>query len=79
MNVVTDSVNPISVTRQDWQHVAKAADTNFIEIEIVCSCLDEHQKRVESILLQISINSTTVKSVNYRMGTGDPRSTITLH
>lgn len=50
MTVIADSVNPISITRQDWQRVAKATNKQFIEIELVCSDSDEHKKRVESRL-----------------------------
>lgn len=53
MNVVADSVNPIQVTRQDWQQVAKTANKRFIEIELFCSNADEHQKRVESRVADI--------------------------
>ncbi|NBX02999.1 MAG: adenylyl-sulfate kinase [Alphaproteobacteria bacterium] len=45
--VIADSVNSIKVTRDDWQEVAKSADTSFIEIEVLCSDKKEHQKRIE--------------------------------
>ncbi len=48
MTVVADSVSPIKITRDTWQEVAKKAPTPFIEIELVCSNLVEHQKRVET-------------------------------
>lgn len=57
MSVVADSVNPISITRQDWQRVAKAANKQFIEIELVCSDSDEHKKRVESRLAETKDHS----------------------
>lgn len=46
MSVVADSVNPIALTRRDWQAVAKSSNVNFLEIEISCSDLKEHKKRV---------------------------------
>lgn len=48
LNVVADSVNSITVTRRDWQEVAKSSRVQFLEIEITCSDLKEHQKKVES-------------------------------
>src|SRR5690348_14073521 len=35
LNVVADSVNPIAITRQDWQQVAKQSKSDFIEIELI--------------------------------------------
>jgi predicted kinase len=48
LSVVADSVNPIAITRNDWQQVAKDANTPFIEIELICSNLKEHQHRIET-------------------------------
>jgi predicted kinase len=44
--VVADSVNPLKITRDAWRAVA--ADAKLIEIEVVCSDLAEHRRRVES-------------------------------
>ncbi|HRD70556.1 MAG TPA: AAA family ATPase [Legionella sp.] len=46
--VVADSVNPIAITREDWQKVALDANKPFIEIELVCSNTKEHQRRIET-------------------------------
>lgn len=53
LSVVADSVNPIAVTRHDWQQVAKVANTPFIEIELYCSSTKEHQHRIETRLADI--------------------------
>lgn len=45
--VVADSVNPISVTREAWVSVAIRAGARAIEIEVECSNVDEHRRRVE--------------------------------
>lgn len=45
--VAADSVNPISMTRKAWQAVAKEADAQIIEFEIICSDSDAHRSRVE--------------------------------
>jgi predicted kinase len=46
--VVADSVNPIELTRDAWRDVATRAETDFVEIEIVCSDKTEHRRRVET-------------------------------
>lgn len=47
VSVVADSCNPIELTRREWEQVALAADTRYINIEIVCSSTAEHRHRVE--------------------------------
>ena len=46
-SVVADSVNPLNVTRQAWRDVAAQAQMPFVEIEIICTDLQEHRARVE--------------------------------
>ena len=46
--VVADSVNPLQITRDAWRAVAVRARTKFVEVEILCSDLAEHRRRVES-------------------------------
>lgn len=48
LDVVADTVNPIQITRQAWRSVAESLDTRFAEIEVVCSDVREHRRRVES-------------------------------
>jgi predicted kinase len=45
--VVADSVNPLAVTRDAWRDVAKRVDVPVLEVEIVCSDVSEHRRRVE--------------------------------
>ena len=45
--VIADSVNPIELTRDAWIAVAKRAQVAAIEIEVVCSDIVEHRRRVE--------------------------------
>jgi len=47
-NVVADSCNPVSLTRKEWENVAKENNCAFINIEILCSNKEEHRKRVET-------------------------------
>lgn len=46
--VVADSVNPWSLTRNDLREVARRAAVPSLDVEVVCSDLEEHRRRVES-------------------------------
>lgn len=48
LDVLGDSVNPLAVTRENWRQIAKDAGTVFVEIELICSNKQEHQRRVET-------------------------------
>jgi predicted kinase len=52
-NVVADSCNPIQLTRNEWGQVAIEAGANFVNIEIICSDLDEHRRRIETRISDI--------------------------
>lgn len=52
--VVADSVNPLPVTRQAWRDVAVRSGVAAIEIEVVCSDLAEHRRRVETRVIDIA-------------------------
>lgn len=47
MTVVADCVNPVAESRNCWRETAARGSARLLEIEIVCSDLDEHRKRVE--------------------------------
>jgi predicted kinase len=47
VDVVSDSCNPIELTRRAWQQVALDAGARFINIEVICSDPGEHRQRVE--------------------------------
>jgi predicted kinase len=46
--VIGDSVNPWPLTRAAWQSVAERAGVPSLDVEIVCSDLREHQRRIET-------------------------------
>ncbi len=48
LNVVADSCNPWDVTRREWREVAARNGARAIDIKVVCSCRDEHRRRVET-------------------------------
>ena len=47
-DVIVDSCNPIRLTRDEYEDVARSAGADFRNIEVVCSDEDEHRRRVES-------------------------------
>jgi len=46
--VVVDCVNPVAESRQAWSDTALSADTPLVNIQVICSDSQEHQRRVES-------------------------------
>ncbi len=46
--VVVDCVNPILVTREAWREIARRACAQIFEVEVRCSDVEEHRRRVES-------------------------------
>ena len=51
--VIADSVNPLRVTRDAWVEVASRAQVGAVEIEVKCSDVDEHRRRVEMRITDI--------------------------
>ena len=50
LTVLGDSVNPIAETRDAWRAVAADAGAACLEVEVVCSDVAEHRRRVEGRL-----------------------------
>ena len=46
--VIADSVNPLGITREAWRGVAARARVPAVEIEVTCSDLGEHRRRIET-------------------------------
>jgi predicted kinase len=46
--VVADCVNPVAATREGWRGVATRAGAQLVEVEVVCSDVAEHRRRVTS-------------------------------
>jgi predicted kinase len=53
LSVVSDSVNPIDLTRDAWRRVAADTSAKLVEIEIVCSDAEEHRRRIETRILDV--------------------------
>lgn len=47
IDVIVDTVNPLEITRQLWRETATGGGSSLLNIEIICSDLDIHRKRVE--------------------------------
>lgn len=52
-SVVADSCNPIELTRREWEKTATAADADYLNIEVACSNLDEHRRRLEGRVSEV--------------------------
>lgn len=46
--VIGDSVNPIKLTRDAWREAGLRAGARVVEIETVCSDVQEHRRRIET-------------------------------
>lgn len=46
--VIADYVNGLALTRQAWRDVAASAGVPFHAIEVICSDMAEHRRRVET-------------------------------
>ena len=51
--VIADCVNPWPLTRSAWRAVARRAGVRAVEVEVVCSDVEEHRRRVESRVADI--------------------------
>lgn len=47
-DVVAESVNPIEITRAAWRQVGESAGVETVEVEVVCSDVEEHRARYEA-------------------------------
>ncbi|GBF07884.1 putative kinase protein [Deinococcus aerius] len=48
LSVVADCVNPVEATRAAWNDVAQRTGSHLINVEVVCSDMQEHRRRVET-------------------------------
>jgi predicted kinase len=52
--VISDSVNPIQLTRDAWMAVADRAQVRAAEVEVICSDPQQHRQRVGTRSADIS-------------------------
>lgn len=53
LSVVADCVNPISITREAWREIANRLGVRVLEVEVRCSDVGEHRRRVETRVVDI--------------------------
>lgn len=51
--VISDCVNPWPLTRDEWRAVAVRADVPSLDVELICSDVDEHRRRIETRVADI--------------------------
>tara|TARA_Y100001960_G_scaffold247205_1_gene262430 strand:- start:624 stop:1130 length:507 start_codon:yes stop_codon:yes gene_type:complete len=54
INCISDSCNPIEITRVEWQEVAESVGARFVNIEVCCSDASEHEQRVSTRVSEIT-------------------------
>jgi predicted kinase len=64
--VVADSVNPLSITRDSYAKAAENANVRLVEVEVICSDLTEHRRRLEGRRTDINQPSVSWASVGER-------------
>lgn len=53
LDVVADSVNPLRASRDAWRDAGLKVGAHVIEVEIVCSDVDEHCRRAEERVVDV--------------------------
>ncbi len=48
LSVVADSCNPIELTRLEWHEVGLESNADIVNIEVICSDVLEHKRRIEN-------------------------------
>jgi predicted kinase len=51
--VIVDCVNPVIESRKAWSEIAKRADAPLVNVQVVCTDKHEHQRRVETRVIDI--------------------------
>lgn len=52
-DVIGDSVNPWSLTRDAWRDAGLGAGARVVEVEVICSDPAEHRRRVETRAIDV--------------------------
>ena len=69
--VIGDSVNPLQITRSAWRSAAERAAVRAIEIEVICSDLLEHRRRIETRVVDIPVTWDEVVARTYETWIGN--------
>ncbi len=49
-DVIADTVSPLEITRQLWAETAASSQARLTNVEVICSDIQEHRRRVETRL-----------------------------
>lgn len=52
--VIVDCVNPVAESREAWSAIARQSGVPLVDIQVICSDKQEHQRRVETRQIDIS-------------------------
>lgn len=52
--VIADCVNPVQQSRMGWRAIAVRSCVGILEVEVICSDLEEHRRRIEERQADIS-------------------------
>lgn len=67
LSVVADSCNPIELTRREWERVALDAGVPYVNIEVMCTDVQQHRDRVESRIADVvGLKLPTWSEVSFR-------------
>jgi predicted kinase len=69
--VIGDCVNPLQITRDAWRNVAERAAVSALEIEVICSDLLEHRRRIETRIAVVPVTWDEVVKRNYEPWSGN--------
>lgn len=53
LDVVAESVNPLRISRDAWRDAGREAGARVVEVEVVCSDVDEHRRRCEERVVDV--------------------------
>jgi predicted kinase len=53
-DVIGDSVNPWMLTRNAWREAGRRAGAHVVEIETICTDVEEHKRRVETRVSEVA-------------------------
>lgn len=54
VDVVAESVNPLRSSRDAWRDAGLRVGAHVVEVEVVCSDVDEHRRRAEERVLDVA-------------------------
>jgi predicted kinase len=69
--VIGDCVNPLQITRDAWRNVAERAAVSALEIEVICSDVLEHRRRIETRIAVVPVTWDEVVKRNYEPWSGN--------